>query len=168
MNKVVLGGLLYLMMNSVAMSELNVIADLGGESAVRFYEAIQPEHDDNAPAHPNALPATIGEEDMLPVVSHLLTPGQVSARALDLPGMQPLFLVGDDPTSISWLTANQEKLTELNAVGLVVNVKTLSQLNKLRTLVPELQLLPVPADDLAKRLKINHYPVLMTERGFSQ
>ncbi|TYG35647.1 integrating conjugative element protein [Lonepinella koalarum] len=149
-------------------AELTVIADLGGESAIHFYEGIQPEHDENAVPHPNALPAQITEADMLPVVSHLLSPGIVQPRALKLMGMQPIFLVGADPISAQWLTHNAIKLVNLNATGLVVNVKTLDELNQLRAIVPDLTLLPASADDLAERIHLSHYPVLMTATGLLQ
>ncbi|PJG82772.1 integrating conjugative element protein [Caviibacterium pharyngocola] len=149
-------------------AELQVIADLGGESAVRFYEGIQPEHDENATPHPNALPAQITEADMLPIISHQLTPGTVQSRTLDLAGMQPIFLVGYDSISFHWLELNATKLKNLNAVGLVVNVKDLDELMQLRAVVPELTLLPSSADDLAERIQLFHYPVLMTATGLSQ
>nr|WP_237567573.1 integrating conjugative element protein [Mannheimia haemolytica] len=56
----------------------------------------------------------------------------------------------------------------MNATGLVVNVQTLSELNQLRDIVPELRILPTPGDDLAERIGIAHYPVLITESGVSQ
>lgn len=46
--------------------------------AVRFYEGIQPEVDESAANFPNAIPDMITEADMLPVVSHRLTLGQVN------------------------------------------------------------------------------------------
>ncbi|MDG2961720.1 integrating conjugative element protein [Exercitatus varius] len=154
--------------SGIATAELNVIADLGGESAVRFYEGIQPEHDDNAIPQPHALPAKITEADMLPVVSHKLSPGVVQQRILDLPAMQPIFLLGADPISARWLATNVEKLKNTNAMGLVVNVKTLDELNGLRAIAPGITLLPSSADDLAERIQLSHYPVLLTATGLSQ
>lgn len=151
-----------------AWADLTVIADFGGESAVRFYEALQPEHDENAPSYPNSIPASVSEADILPIVSHKLSPGPVKAKSFDLTGMQAIFLIGADNTSAQWLQQNREKLIPLNATGLVVNVQTLSELNQLRGIVPELRMLPTPGDDLAERVGIAHYPVLITETGVSQ
>lgn len=151
-----------------ACADVTVIADFGGESAVRFYEVLQPEHDDNAPSYPNAIPASVSEADILPTVSHKLSPGPVKAKSFDLTGMQAIFLIGADNTSAQWLQQNREKLIPLNATGLVVNVQTLSELNQLRGIVPELRMLPTPGDDLAERVGIAHYPVLITETGVSQ
>jgi len=59
-------------------------------------------------------------------------------------------------------------LRERGAVGLVVNVETLQALNHLRTLVSDVPLSPVPADDLAERLGLQHYPALITATGIEQ
>lgn len=151
-----------------AYSENIVIADLGGESAVRFYESLQPEHDINALYYPNAIPSTVSEFDMLPIVSHKLTPGKVKYKAFDLTGIQPIFLIGTDSLSQHWITENYQKLLQLNATGLVVNVNNKQELMSLRTQAPKLRLLPVSGDDLAERIPLSHYPALITETGVSQ
>lgn len=153
---------------SPCFAELKVIADLGGESAVRFYEPIQPVHSDDAPQHPNAVPAQISESQLLPVVSHKWALGKVTPQKLDLPGAIPVFLIGADDHSRQWLRENKDKLVQLNAVGLVINVNNVDEMNTLRHIVPELTLMPSPADTLAERLGIYHYPLLLTAEGISQ
>ncbi|MBF3324750.1 integrating conjugative element protein, partial [Pseudomonas aeruginosa] len=54
------------------------------------------------------------------------------------------------------------------AVGLVVNVETVQGLARLRALVPGVALAPVAGDDLAERLALRHYPVLITATGIEQ
>lgn len=162
------GLLLGLCLSTVAFAELNVIADFGGESAIRFYEALQPEHDDTAPQYPNSIPSTVSEADILPIVSHNLSPGSVDTKPFDLVGMQAIFLIGADNLSAQWLSQNREKLIELNAVGLVVNVMTINELAQLREIAPELRIFPTPGDDLAERIGLSHYPALITETGVSQ
>lgn len=157
-----------LLLSSWSVAELNVIADLGGESAIRFYEGLQPEQDETAPSYPNAIPETVTEDDMLPVVSHQLTPGKVKSMAFELPGMSPIFLIGADNLSRQWLSQHYKSLLSQQAVGLVVNVTTVDELNQLRHIAPDLSLLPTPADDLSKRLKLSHYPALITETGIYQ
>ena len=105
---------------------------------------------------------------MLPVRSTLLTPGTVERRVIEAPGLRPLFLVGDDERSRAWLRQRVEVLRELGAVGLVVNAESQVALDALRRLAPELILSPVSADDLAQRLGIRHYPVLITATGIEQ
>lgn len=155
-------------LSSNIWAENIVIADFGGESAIRFYESLQPEHDVNAPHYPNALPSSVSEFDMLPIVSHKLTPGKVEAKAFDLAGIQPIFLIGADNLSRHWMTDNYQKLVQLNATGLVVNVNNKQELMFLRSQAPELRLLPVSGDDLAERVPLSHYPALITETGVSQ
>lgn len=153
---------------STSYAELRVISDLGGESAVRFYEPIQPVHTSDAPAHHNAVPATLSEENMLPVVSHKFSVGNVQPRALDLPGAAPMFLLGADDVSRRWLAQNKDKLASIHAIGLVINVQTLDELKSLRLIAPELELLPAPADTLSDRLGLHHYPVIISAEGISQ
>lgn len=110
----------------------------------------------------------LDEARLLPVVTHNLHPGQQPRLELNLPGMTPLFLIGDDPQSIEWLRQHRDALKTLHATGLVVNVATLARLNALRTIAPALTLLPVSADDMAKHLPITAYPVLITDKGLAQ
>lgn len=159
-------GLMFI--SNIAYAQLKVIADLGGESAVRFYEPIQPVHSNDAPKHPNAIPSQLTEDQLLPVISHKWSVGQVETKSFNLPGALPMFLIGSDETSYQWLVNNRQKLIEMNAMGLVINVRTLEEMNHLRQVVPELTLMPSPADSLADRLGIYHYPLLLTAEGVSQ
>ncbi|EAS1759891.1 integrating conjugative element protein [Salmonella enterica] len=147
-------------------AELIVVADLGGESTSVLYEAIQPESgtiDTPVPATPEPF-----ERTLFPVVSASLQPGVVAARTLSLPGLSPLFLIGDDPVSEHWLSEHKKMLVSLNATGLVVSVSSASRLDVLRQQAGTLTLLPASGDDLAKRLALTHYPVLITATGLSQ
>lgn len=108
------------------------------------------------------------EADMLPVQSTTLSPGDVTSRPLDAPGLPPLFLVGDDPRSRAWLQQRYSMLREIKAVGLVINVTSKHALDSLRDLAPDLTLSPVSADDLAQRLNLTHYPVLITAGAIEQ
>lgn len=110
----------------------------------------------------------LDEARLLPVITHNLHPGQQPRLALNLPGMTPLFLIGDDPQSTEWLRQRREVLKALHATGLVINVATLAQLNSLRAIAPELTLLPVSAEDMAKHLPVSAYPVLITDKGLEQ
>ena len=49
-----------------------------------------------------------------------------------------------------------------------MNVTTLARLNALRAIAPELTLLPISADDMAKHLPVSAYPVLITDKGLEQ
>ena len=56
----------------------------------------------------------------------------------------------------------------MQAVGLVVNVESMAALTALRRLAPGLTLSPASGDDLAQRLGLRHYPVLITSTGVEQ
>ncbi|TBW02247.1 integrating conjugative element protein [Azotobacter chroococcum] len=108
------------------------------------------------------------EAEMLPVVSWSLSPGPVESRAIDAPGLRPVFLVGDDSLSRSWLRLRRDRLRRLNALGLVVNVASPAGLAELRRLAEGLRLIPVTGDDLAALLGFSHYPVLVTSTYIEQ
>ncbi|ERY35607.1 hypothetical protein Q067_02242 [Pseudomonas aeruginosa BL13] len=105
---------------------------------------------------------------MLPVRSERLSPGSVERRVIQAPGLTPIFLIGDDERSRAWLLERKATLVELSAIGLLVNVETVEALAELRGLVPPLTLSPVSGDDLAQRLGLEHYPVLITATGIEQ
>ncbi len=151
---------------------LIIVANHGGTSALPYYEALnlQPRAEVSAPRmeipRPPAKP--FHEVDMLPVRSMRLSPGDVARRVIEAPGLPPLFLVGDDERSRAWLRQRVLRLHELDAVGLVVNITSAEALAALRELVPGLSLSPVAGDDLAERLGLRHYPMLITATGVEQ
>lgn len=82
--------------------------------------------------------------------------------------MTPVFLVGDDALSRQWLTLRRDELKRLRATGLVVNVSDKAALSQLQQLVPGVTLLPASASEIARRLQLSHYPVLITASGLTQ
>ncbi|MEQ6701331.1 integrating conjugative element protein [Pseudomonas aeruginosa] len=105
---------------------------------------------------------------VLPVYSARLTPGEVPRRALDLTGMVPLFLVGADAASLAWLAQHAPALKRLGANGLAVEVADVAALQRIQALAPGLAVWPVSGDDIAERLELEHYPVLITPTGLEQ
>ncbi|WP_413730157.1 integrating conjugative element protein [Sodalis sp. RH22] len=149
-------------------THLNVVEDRGGVSALPYYRALAPQElapSENHEPAPHRGGQADAEASMLPVRSKLLSPGVESQRIIRAPGLSPLFLIGDDERSRTWLQQHREALNELNAIGLVVNVDTPEALAVLRHMAQDLTLSPVSADDLAQRLGIRHYPVLITATG---
>ncbi|MGL4712542.1 MAG: integrating conjugative element protein [Shewanella sp.] len=150
--------------------KLIVVEDKGGVSAMPYYEAIGLTPEPNSVSSPRKMPSAqpVSIESMLPVRSENLSPGSVAARAIQAPGLRPIFIIGYDALSKQWLQQRGEVLIRLNAVGLVVNVDTIHELQQLQQLIPGLMLTPVSGDDIAKRLNFSHYPVLITPTGIEQ
>ncbi|EOZ3193171.1 TPA: integrating conjugative element protein [Yersinia enterocolitica] len=146
-------------------ADLIVVADLGGQSTADYFEGINNQSENTAPqVELSALiPMTV-----LPAITPEMMPGRVIAKVLSMPGMHPIFLVGDDDLSRSWLLQRRDVLGALKAVGLVVNVVNEEALSNLKKHAPELELLPVSGSDLARRLGLAHYPVLLTDKGLEQ
>ncbi|MCA1178337.1 MULTISPECIES: integrating conjugative element protein [unclassified Pantoea] len=163
MNKLMLAGAIAAW-PFLSHAELNVIADLGGKSAAPFYEGINAEPQ----SQQQSIQPDYSEGSVLPVATPELTPGMVEPRALKLPGIGALFVIGEDGQSQEWLSRNAELLSRRGAVGMVVNVSSSASLQQLRQIATNLQLAPVSGSDLARRLKLEHYPVLITEHSLSQ
>lgn len=152
---------------------LIVVEDRGGVSALPYYQALdlQPLAGETPSPHielPRPPSHRFGEANMLPVRSARLSPGDVVGRVIQAPGLAPLFLVGDDDRSRAWLRQRAAALRDLGAVGLVVQVESPQALAALRALAPGLTLAPVSGDELAQRLGLRHYPVLVTATGIEQ
>ncbi|EJE3852486.1 integrating conjugative element protein [Salmonella enterica] len=161
------------LLTTSSVAALNVIADLGGESTAPFFDAINNENNEFTPpralkAEPAPAPAPADISDMLPVTTPEMSAGKVVSRELHLAGMTPVFLVGDDPLSREWLTLRHDELKRLHATGLVVNVSDKAALTELQQRVPGVTLLPASASEIARRLQLSHYPVLITSTGLAQ
>ncbi|RMX06791.1 integrating conjugative element protein [Corticibacter populi] len=168
-------GLVSLLAMPAALAQsppLIVVDDHGGASALPYYEALdlQPRRDQAPPRIevPRAPSGRSAEAAMLPVRSPTLSPGDVSRRVIQAPGLKPLFLIGDDDRSRAWLQQRAAILRDLGAVGIVVNVESAAALDALRRAAAGLTLVPAPGDDLARRLDLRHYPVLVTSTGIEQ
>nr|WP_241770877.1 integrating conjugative element protein [Morganella morganii] len=149
-----------------AEQELIVVADLGGQSTADYFAAIDPPPEPKNEALLLAL-STPGTLPVFLVRTPELSPGRQAARALALPGMPPVFIIGDDELSRRWLVSRRDQLRQDNAIGYAVNVTTETAWHELQVLAGGLTLLPVSGSDLAVRLKISHYPVLISERGLT-
>lgn len=146
-------------------ASLTVVEDRGGVSALPYYQGLNPEPAQTQHQAPVPQP-TLAQG--FPVRSQRLTPGNVQGRALNAPGLQPFFLVGDDELSRQWLASRGETLHRLGAVGLVVNVSSAERLAVIRRWTGGLAVSPVVGDDLAARLGLTHYPVLITATALEQ
>ncbi|AIC21855.1 hypothetical protein EY04_23960 [Pseudomonas chlororaphis] len=162
--KLFLTACLALPFSSVA-SPLIVVADQGGASALPYYQDLIPE-----PTGQEAMQQNMGVQGAgaFPVQSTQLTPGSVQGRVINAPGLQPMFLVGDDELSKTWLSQHREHLKQIQAVGIVINVANAERFAEVSRWAADLKLVPAPANELAGRLSIRHYPVLITATAIQQ
>lgn len=160
-------GLLVTAFSSVAA--LTVVGDLGGEPTAPFFDAINAGKSLPATGSPVIPPpASLSISDMLPVSTPEMSPGAVASRPLNLPGMPPVFVLGDDAASRHWLQLHATSLSRMQATGMVISVRDEQGLNALRQLAPGVSMVPVSGGDLARRLALTHYPLLITATGISQ
>ena len=114
------------------------------------------------------LSTVTDEAWILPVRSSQLSPGPIASRTLNMPDLHPFFLVGGDPQSLTWLRQHAVGLREMGAAGLAVEVADTESLARIRAAAPGLTILPVNGNEIAIRLQIEHYPVLITATALEQ
>ncbi len=111
------------------------------------------------------LPA-VNVESFLPVHSATLRVGSFVPRRAPTGVSRPFFLVGCDEVSLAWVRKNRERLIALEAFGLVVEAPDARAYRRLEVIADGLVLRPVVGDVMAKHLRIEAYPVLITAEGF--
>ena len=105
----------------------------------------------------------------VPVVTPTMSPGKVLSRPIHHPYLSnPIFIVGYDMISLSWLQEHKEKLKQNHAIGIVVNVKTEQQVNQLQQAAGGVEITPVRGTKVAKQLSLAHYPVLISSTLIEQ
>lgn len=146
-----------------------LVIQRGGVSALRYYDSLSVDSGEKTVKPlPDIRLQKPGQFSAFPVTSQL-TPGAVQSRTLSASGLvQPVFMIGYDKLSAQWLSERSSILKQLNALGLVVNVPTAAAMAELQTIAPDLMLQPIPGDDLAKHIGLEHYPVLITKTSIEQ
>ncbi|UZE88545.1 integrating conjugative element protein [Pseudomonas viciae] len=160
-----------LLLAAFAQSELSVAEDQPRDfirlhfhvSGPPINNKIQPDRATHAD-----LSAFADEAWILPIHSSHLSPGQITSRTLNMPGLRPFFLIGEDPQSLAWLRQRAAELQEMGAAGLAVEVADTEALARIRAAAPGISILPVNGNDIATRLQIEHYPVLITAISLEQ
>jgi len=160
----------YLLLAAFAQSKQSVAEDQFGATHPHPQVARPPINNNLQPGRAmHADLSTFADETwILPVRSPLLSPGQIKSRALNMPGLRPFFLVGEDTQSLAWLRQRATGLQEIGAAGLAVEVADTGALARIRAAAPGVTILPVNGNDIATRLQIEHYPVLITATSLEQ
>lgn len=146
-----------------------VIEDRGGHPIDRYLPGHN-KRDAKAKANFEKRRSTKLVNAHFPVVTNSMSVGKVGyGEAKDVKyqvAMRPMFIIGYDPVSISWLKTNKDLLAEKKAIGLVVNVENKEQMDVLQKIVGnEVMMQPTPGDRLSEHLKIKHYPFYMDNQG---
>ncbi|MFJ2445321.1 integrating conjugative element protein [Pseudomonas sp. NPDC087626] len=159
-----------LLLATFALPELTVAEDQPNDLIRPHFQAARQSINRTQPdwAMHADLSTVADEAWILPIRSSHLSPGQITSRALNMPGLRPFFLVGDDSQSLTWLRQRAAELQEMGAAGLAVEVADNEALARIRAAAPGITILPVNGNDIAIRLQIEHYPVLITAISLEQ
>lgn len=106
---------------------------------------------------------------LLPVRTPQMSPGRVAAREVYAKMLdRPFFILGSDRQSREWLANNHDRLVQIQAVGLLVQAETPADLRAIAALGVGIRIAPIPGADLAARLGLKHYPVLISSGWVEQ
>jgi integrating conjugative element protein, PFL_4695 family len=160
-----------LLLSPFALPELTIAGDQPSDFTRPHFQVARPAIN-NKIQRDRAIHADLStfadEAWILPVRSSHLSPGQITSRALNMPGLRPFFLVGEDLQSLTWLRQRATELQKMGAAGLAVEVTDTEALARIRAAAPDITILPVNGNDIATRLQIEHYPVLITATSLEQ
>ena len=118
------------------------------------------------------LPSSPGPQDapaVFPVKTPEMKPGRVIPRKINRPALtHPVFIIGADPLSLKWLKYHAEQLKKLQASGVIVNITSAEQLQRIRRMAPGLTITPMPGRAIARQLRLSHYPALISRTRIEQ
>lgn len=105
----------------------------------------------------------------VPIRTRSLIPQRIVSKDAYFPNLSiPLFIVGADPASLSWLKQWREALLKVGAVGWVVQAENAEELRAVAEAGAGLRFMAMPGDALTDIFGVNAYPVLISERAIEQ
>jgi len=158
----VIGSILLVFMMTVLKAEPVVIHDSGNTTPLpSFPQSSRYQYASTENYQP--------EFNGLPVITPSMSPGRVQTRTINRPFLnQPIFIVGADALSLTWLKEHSHQLKKYNATGIAVNVKTQHELEQLLQASAGLAINPVTGDKISRQLSLKHYPVLVSATRIEQ
>jgi len=75
----------------------------------------------------------------------------------------PMFVIGDDAASLAWLKKYKPTLEKVGAIGLIVQMKNISELKQIIAAAGNLSLYPANGNELGKMFSVPCYPVLISK-----
>ena len=108
------------------------------------------------------------EQGSLCQQSTQLSLGKVSRHTNNAMTPYPFFIVSDDIKSMQWLHKNKQRLSKMNAFGVVVNIKQGNDTTELEKISGELPIFCLPVDELVEVFNLTNYPVLVTDTVIEQ
>lgn len=158
--------LLGLMACPIVHAEPEVLADYGGrETGLKSPQEQIRELADRMP-----VPQAQAENGLLqrfPIESDLSV-GVIETRRHDKPVSRPFFILGYDEHSAQWLETNLDHLQEINALGLVTNVRSAAELARFQQFAGTIELHAMPVESIAEQFDVDSYPVLITAEEITQ
>jgi len=149
--------------------KLNVIADHGGESASRYINTktieVKPIDYRDTRIEGSML------KNMLPIRTPEMSPGRLRQSHLkrDYAAMSfPVFVIGNDGLSRQWLADNAQYLKKHKAIGLLIQLDTMTEYDEIKRLGDGLPIIPTYGAQMGQQLQLDRYPFYVDQTGVHQ
>ena len=110
------------------------------------------------------------KKTLFPFTSHL-TPGVVEKHTLAQKSsiqQPPIFVIGDDYSSVVWLKKNKVMLESIHAVGMITNVESQRRVDEISEDAHWKPLLPVSMNGAEDSFNVEHVPFYVYQGVVSQ
>lgn len=148
---------------------LNVIADHGGESASRYIDTqaidVKPIDYRDMRIKGSML------KNMLPIRTPEMFPGRLKQSHLKraYAAMSfPVFVIGNDTLSRQWLADNAQYLKKHKAIGLLIQLDTMTEYDEIKRLGDGLPIIPTYGAQMGQQLQLDRYPFYVDQTGVHQ
>ncbi len=113
--------------------------------------------------------APLEPDRILPIRTPELTFGRVEKRKVDFADLKaPVCVIGSDDRSLAWLVEYHQQLVRIGARCVLVQAETPEDLERVARFAAGIPVLPSPGGELARHFKIEHYPVLISQKWIEQ
>lgn len=141
---------------------------LWAQSPINDDSNIMVSSDKSSEWHINTPTKPVNDDALLFPVTSSLTQGKVTTIQVNLPNLsQPIFVIGDDVTSIAWTTEHADALKTIHAIGLLTNTQTTARWHAIEQQTG-LTLIPASLDGLGDVITVSHYPFLLSKDWLEQ
>lgn len=162
-------GLLLIVMQCYASPE--VIADFGGrDTGYRDVSEKLAEAQTRTGTPNGTLSNTQARRQMTNrfPIRNAMTVGAVDSREHHKSLEQPFFIIGMDRVSLDWLSQNETYLREINAVGMLTQVDSEADVNRVTHHYAGMKFIAIPLERIITAFDLRHYPVLITNTSVLQ
>lgn len=105
----------------------------------------------------------------VPIKTNNMMPGKFDSKDAYFPNLtKPIFIIGSDKLSLTWLMKWNKSLKKIGAIGWLIEAKNKVDLENVAKAGNGLTFITLTGEKIPKLFNINTYPVLISARSIEQ